>query len=103
MIYVDQLRACGAPWRGGVACHMLSDSSLDELLVMGEKIGMRRAWLQQPPRSSMVHFDLARRHRVLALRFGAVDCDGRELVRAGQRFRAENPWLFPRVAAAECR
>jgi len=43
VIYVDSLRTCNAPWRGGVACHLVSDESEDELLSFAAARGIPRA------------------------------------------------------------
>jgi hypothetical protein len=67
-VYVDDVRH-----RYGqmVMCHLWADS-LDELLAMVDKIGVKRKWLQQPPKASWVHFDIALRKKALALHYGAV-------------------------------
>ena len=84
MIYVDQLRPCGAPWRGGVACHLVSDQSRDELLGFAQSIRIPLAWFQP---GSIPHFDLSPKMRTRALRAGAVSVDRRGIVDAGRRFR----------------
>lgn len=93
MIYVDQLRACGAPWRGGVACHMVSDESLTELLRFGRTVGVPIGWLQ---RGSCPHFDLSPRLRAKAVHYGAVEVDRRGIVEAVRRFR-NPPQVFDHV------
>jgi hypothetical protein len=57
-----------------VMCHMWSDS-LDELLVMADRVGVARKWLQQPPRASWVHFDVSLGVKAKALAAGAVLTD----------------------------
>jgi hypothetical protein len=49
--------------------------SLDELLAMADRIGVQRRWLQQPPKASWVHFDIALNKKVLAITAGAVLTD----------------------------
>lgn len=57
-----------------VMCHMWADT-LAELLAMADAIGVRRKWLQQPPKASWVHFDICKSKRALALRRGAIETD----------------------------
>jgi len=70
-VYVDDVRH-----RFGrmVMCHMWADS-LDELLAMADRIGVARKWLQQPPKASWVHFDIALSKKALAIGAGAVLTD----------------------------
>jgi hypothetical protein len=77
VIYVDELAACGAPWRGGYACHCWSDASLEELLDFAvRQLGMQESWLQK---TSVVHFDLSPKLRRRALELGAVEVSRRSL------------------------
>jgi hypothetical protein len=85
MIYVDELRACGAPWRGGVACHMVSDQGLEELRSFAQAIGLPAWWFQK---GSIPHFDLSPSLRTRAIRHGAVAVDRRGFVEATRRLRA---------------
>lgn len=55
-------------------CHMWADT-LDELLAMADAIGVQRKWLQQPPKASWVHFDIAQSKRALAIANGAIRTD----------------------------
>lgn len=57
-------------------CHMTADTT-EELLAMGARIGMRRAWLQRVGKPGE-HFDLTVNKRVLAVRAGAVEITWRE-------------------------
>jgi hypothetical protein len=57
-----------------VMCHMWADS-LDELLAMADRIGVARRWLQQPPKASWVHFDIALSKKAAAIAAGAVLTD----------------------------
>lgn len=84
MMYVDQLRPCGAPWKGGVACHLVSDHSREELLGFAQSIGLPQRWFQP---GSVPHFDLSPAMRRRAVRAGAAAVDRREIVAAVQRFR----------------
>lgn len=70
-VYVDDMRA---KFGRMIMCHMWADS-LDELLAMVDTIGVARKWLQQPPKASWVHFDIALSKKELAIRHGAVLTD----------------------------
>lgn len=52
---------------------------LDWLLAMADHIGVTRKWLQQPPKASWVHFDIALSKRALAVKAGAVEITAREM------------------------
>lgn len=55
-------------------CHMWADT-LDELLAMADAIGVARKWLQQPPKASWVHFDIAKSKKAVAIENGAILTD----------------------------
>jgi hypothetical protein len=61
-----------------IMCHMVADT-VDELHEMAEKIGIQRRWFQGD--KSIPHYDICKSKRVLAVRFGALEMTGRELVR----------------------
>lgn len=79
-VYVDPARN---PYRGMIMCHCWASRiedgryvvALDELLAMADRIGVQRRWLQQPPKASWVHFDIALSKRVLAVKAGAIETD----------------------------
>lgn len=68
-VYVDEVRV----WPTKVACfrkgsaHLTADT-LDELHVLAESIGLRRAWFQD---GRVPHYDLTPRRRLHALAAGA--------------------------------
>lgn len=70
-VYVDNAKH---PFGRLLMCHMWADT-LDELLAMADRIGISRKWLQQPPKASWVHFDIAQSKRTLAVAAGAVETD----------------------------
>lgn len=74
-VYVDNMRA---PFGRMVMCHMAADT-LDELLLMADRIGVARKWLQRPPNASWVHFDISLGKRAAAVAAGAVEIDVREM------------------------
>lgn len=57
-----------------IMCHMWADSQ-DELLLAAARIGINRRWLQMPPKSSWVHFDISLSKKELAVRNGAILTD----------------------------
>ncbi len=70
-VYVDDVRH-----RFGrmVMCHMWADT-IDELLAMADRIGVARKWLQQPPKASWMHFDIALAKKTAAISHGAILTD----------------------------
>lgn len=73
------------PWRDALWCHLVSDSSLDELHAFAADLGCRRVGFQGD------HYDIDSETRSLAIERGAQPCDSREVVRrirdAGLRVR----------------
>jgi len=70
-VYVDDVQH---RFGNMVMCHMWADT-LPELLAMADRIGVQRKWLQQPPKASWVHFDIALSKKQLAIAAGAVLTD----------------------------
>lgn len=70
-VYVDDARN---PFGRYLMCHMWADT-LDELLATVDRIGVKRKWLQQPPKASWVHFDITQSKRALAVAAGAIETD----------------------------
>lgn len=54
-VYVDDVQH---PFRGMIMCHMWADT-LGELLHVADRLGLRREWLQAPPKASWIHFDVS--------------------------------------------
>jgi len=83
-VYVDK-----AIYRFGnmIMCHMIADTP-DELHTMADEIGVARRWLQQPPRASFWHYDIAKSKRELAIKAGAIECDRNDFVAHLRRIRA---------------
>ena len=52
-------------------CHMMSDTTREELIEFAVKIGLKKSWLQDKP--SGVHFDVTLGRRAAAIRAGAVE------------------------------
>lgn len=70
-VYVDQPIH---PFGRMLMCHMWADTEA-ELLEMVDTIGVSRRWIQQPPKASWLHFDIAKSKRALAIRGGAIETD----------------------------
>lgn len=78
-VYVDDMRAALGRM---IMCHMWADT-LEELLAMADRIGVKRKWIQGHPdlsfgrhrRASWVHFDISHGRRLLAVRAGAIETD----------------------------
>lgn len=78
-VYVDD---ADIPYMGMLMSHMWADT-LEELLDMADKIGVRRKWIQGHPTLSMlryrkaswVHFDIAKGKKLLAIHHGARKTD----------------------------
>lgn len=82
-IYVDPI----FNWPGkGEWCHMATDGDLSELHAMAQRIGLKRSWFQNKPRYP--HYDLRPSKRTLAIRLGAVEVSGGELI---ERCFRKNP------------
>ena len=85
-VYVDELHSYG---KGPISlrhgsCHMAADI-LEELHAMADKIGIQRRWFQNDPRHP--HYDLAAKFRDKAVRAGAIEVSGRELLAVWIRHR----------------
>ena len=85
MVYVDEARW---PWKGQLWCHLAADS-LDELHDFARKIGLKRQWFQEPPKTRYPHYDLNANRRVVAVKRGAVEITGRELLGYSKLLRVE--------------
>lgn len=59
-----------------IMCHMVADTE-SELMEMADKIGVQRKWVQRPPKSSSLHFDISLGKRALAVKAGAKEVDMR--------------------------
>ena len=70
-VYVD---AAFIPYGRMRMSHMWADSR-EELLEMADKIGLNRKWIQEPPKASWVHFDVAMVTREKAIAAGAIAMD----------------------------
>jgi hypothetical protein len=71
-IFVDDMQA---PYGRMKMCHLWTNGLIEELFKFVDLIGVQRKWLQEPPRASWVHFDIALSKRALAIRHGAIQTD----------------------------
>lgn len=69
-VYVD---AAIWPYGRMMMCHMVADTR-EELLEMADKIGVARKWIQDS-RGGVVHFDICKSKRELAVKNGAIEAD----------------------------
>jgi len=86
MIVIDACRRCGAPWPGGVACHLVSDECERELLDFAARLRIPLAWYQAG--STVPHFDLSPGWRRKAIAAGAVEVGLHGMAEAMKRWRA---------------
>ncbi len=70
-VYVDPSRH---PYGRMIMCHMWADTEA-ELHAFAERLGLRRAWFQEPPKARWKHYDICRSKRALAVKLGAVETD----------------------------
>lgn len=64
------------PWRGMMFCHLISDTSLDELHAFAR-------WIGVPERAyGGDHYDISERMRSIAIDEGALEVSSRDIVRA---------------------
>ena len=68
MVIVDDIQA---PYGRMVMCHMLADTTA-ELVLMADRIGVDRKWLQAPG-TLREHFDICLSKRALAVQAGAQE------------------------------
>jgi hypothetical protein len=74
-VYVDNARIS---YRGMKMSHMVADTK-EELLVMVDKIGVQRKWIQGARGLFCEHFDICESKRRLAINKGAIELSTREL------------------------
>ena len=61
-------------------CH-LSAQDINELHSFASKIGLKKTWFQEPPKTKYCHYDVTESKRVLAVKNGAIEITTRELVK----------------------
>jgi hypothetical protein len=81
MIYVDSIQTYETKLRFKQWCHMVSDTSEDELHAFAKRLDLKREWAQLRPKSSAAHYDLIPSKRHLAIFLGAKEVTSRELVK----------------------
>lgn len=81
-VYVDNMRK---RYRTMIMCHMVADT-VDELLAMADRIGVKRRWLQTP--ATRPHFDICFEKRALAVKHGAVEITMRQAAAMTSRRRS---------------
>lgn len=88
-VYVDHLLDWG--WRLGRSCHLVADSEV-ELHAFARRLGLKRAWFQEPPKASVPHYDLTARRRVAAITAGAIELDRASFVQKIREIRVARDW-----------
>jgi hypothetical protein len=71
--------SCVWPWRGRLWCHMVSDTSIEELQAFARWIGVPDRGFQGD------HYDLPEEARAIAVEEGALEVTSREVVLALRR------------------
>lgn len=61
-------------------CHMVSTKDEAELHAFAARLGLKRQWAQLRPKASAAHYDITPSVRALAVKLGAKEVGGRELV-----------------------
>lgn len=79
MVYVDNFYETGMKFRGMLMSHMIADTT-EELLLMADKIGVQRKWIQYP-NTGREHFDICLEKRKLAILNGAIEVEMRLLAK----------------------
>ena len=82
-VYVDNMRA---NFGRMVMCHIVADTE-PELLAMADRIGVQRRWIQYPG-TPKEHFDICLSKRAIAVKSGAKEMTGREMVNLMRKKRA---------------
>lgn len=96
MILVDPPRHAHVPGSRYVCwCHLVSDTSAEELHAFADEIGLRREWSQERPSASQHHYDMPSFRRSMAVRAGAVEVSSKELVRRNYDGRAKRLDMAP--------
>lgn len=82
MILVDGVQQHEAPGlRFKRWSHLVSTVGEAELHAFAARLGLKRSWAQLRPDASAAHYDVVPAKRALAIRLGAREVTGRELVR----------------------
>jgi hypothetical protein len=88
-VYVDRLMPCIPTdrWPYRFSCHLVADGDV-ELDAFARRLGLRREWFQGH-RGKLNHYDLTASKRKQALKVGAQEISGRDLVARFMRVRSD--------------
>lgn len=75
----------GSSLRGARWGHLFC-ADLDQLHRFAARLGLRRAWFEEPPEARWPHYDITPKQRELAIQLGALAADRRTLVLVAMRF-----------------
>lgn len=79
MVYIDSYNA---KFGRMTMCHMVADT-FEELHQMADEIGIARRWFQGD------HYDICLSKKAIALKLGAKEVDGRELMRVWKKLKGQ--------------
>ncbi len=82
-VYVDNFYLSGVTFRGMKMSHLIADTT-EELLLMVDKIGVKRKWIQHAGTCNE-HFDICFSKRAKAIKIGAVEIGMRDYAKEIQR------------------
>jgi hypothetical protein len=71
---------------GKESCHMTTDGDMEEIHAFAARIGLKRAWFQE--HKILPHYDLTPARRAAAVRAGAVEMNGTDMLRAYKAAKA---------------
>lgn len=77
MILVDEGRSY-VGWKRGIWCHLVSDTSLEELHDFARSLCLKQSWFQSGGR--FLHYDVTECKAELAVKRGAVRLSSKDLV-----------------------
>lgn len=95
MIYIDTANIYS---KGRYWCHMVSDTSLEELHQFAHAIGMSRSWYQP---KSWPHYDITGDMLQRAVHKGCTRCDYTDVLLHNFKFIADRPELYAKMIAKQ--
>lgn len=71
------------PYRNMIMFHCATDDpTFNELHEMMDKIGVKRKWFQNKGQDyKYPHYDICKSKKILAIKFGAIEVNDRELIK----------------------
>lgn len=86
-VYVDEMMVClrNKNWPYSQACHLVADS-VEELHEFAGRMRLKPSWFQDKP--ELPHYDLTKGMRLLAVKLGAVEIDGKKIIELMKKNRS---------------